>query len=44
LMRLPLGLLINFGAASFKEGIRRIVNQHRDFTASRLRVNQKEVP
>jgi len=41
LMHLPLGLLINFGAPIFKEGIRRIVNNHKDFTSSRLRVNQK---
>ncbi|NLD97357.1 MAG: GxxExxY protein [Synergistaceae bacterium] len=40
LMHLPLGLLINFGAATFKEGVKRIVNNHRDFAASRLRVNQ----
>ena len=40
LMRLPLGLLINFGAGTFKDGIKRIVNHHRDFAASRLRVNQ----
>ncbi len=40
LLRLPLGLLINFGAATFKEGIKRIVNNHRDFASSRLRVNQ----
>lgn len=38
LSRLPLGLLINFGAARFKDGCRRIVNDHRDFTSSRLRV------
>lgn len=31
LLRMPLGLLINFGAATFKEGIRRIVNQHLAF-------------
>jgi iron complex transport system substrate-binding protein len=41
LMRLPLGLLINFGSATFKEGIKRIVNNHHDFAASRLRVSQK---
>ncbi len=29
LLGLPLGLLINFGAPSFKEGIKRIVNNHR---------------
>lgn len=27
-------------AATFKEGVRRIVNQHQDFASSRLRVNQ----
>lgn len=41
LMNLSLGLLINFGAPTFKEGIKRIVNNHRDFAASRLRVNQE---
>jgi len=40
LLDLPLGLLINFGAATFKEGVKRIVNKHRDFASSRLRVNQ----
>lgn len=40
LLNLPLGLLINFGSATFKEGIKRIVNNHQDFAASRLRVNQ----
>jgi GxxExxY protein len=38
LLGLPLGLLINFGAATFKEEVRRIVNQHQDFASSRLRV------
>jgi GxxExxY protein len=28
LMDLPLGLLMNFGAATFREGIRRIANNH----------------
>ncbi|KTE38217.1 MULTISPECIES: GxxExxY protein [unclassified Sphingopyxis] len=28
LMDLPLGLLMNFGAGTFKEGVRRIVNNH----------------
>lgn len=42
LMHLPLGLLINFGAATFKEGVKRIVNNHHDFAASRLRVNRIE--
>ncbi|AMO70833.1 Fe3+ hydroxamate ABC transporter substrate-binding protein [Sphingorhabdus sp. M41] len=40
LMDLPLGLLMNFGAPTFKAGCRRIVNKHTDFAASRLRVNQ----
>ena len=41
LLNLPVGLLINYGAATFKEGCKRIVNQHTDFASSRLRVNQK---
>jgi len=40
LLDLPVGLLINFGAATFKEGIRRVVNKHQDFASSRLRVNK----
>ena len=40
LLQMPLGLLINFGAATFKEGIKRIANYHKDFTSSRLRMNQ----
>jgi len=40
LMNLPVGLLINFGAATLKEGLHRIVN-HLDASSSpRLRVNQ----
>ena len=35
-----IGLLINFGAPTFKEGIERIVNRHQNFASSRLRVNQ----
>jgi iron complex transport system substrate-binding protein len=42
LLGLPLGLLMNFGAATFKEGIKRIVNNHFDFASSRLRVHQKD--
>ena len=41
LLDLPLGLLINFGAATFKEGCKRIVNGQQDFVSSCLRVNQK---
>ena len=42
LLRFPLGILINFGAPTFKEGCRRIVNNHQDFASSRLRVNRSE--
>lgn len=31
LMKLPLGLLMNFGGATFKEGIKRISNGHNLF-------------
>ncbi|HMO14472.1 MAG TPA: GxxExxY protein, partial [Pirellulaceae bacterium] len=41
LLELPLGLLMNFGAATFKEGVRRIVNGPQSFASSCLRVNQK---
>ena len=40
LLKLPLGLLINFGAPTFKEGCKRIVNGPQSFVSSRLRVNQ----
>lgn len=40
LMKLPLGLLINFGAATFKEGCRRVVNNHHPSRNSRLRINK----
>lgn len=40
LLNLSLGLLMNFGAPIFKNGIKRIVNNHSDFAASRLRVHQ----
>ena len=40
LLKLPLGLLINFGAATFKEGVQRNVNGPQDFVSSCLRVNQ----
>jgi iron complex transport system substrate-binding protein len=42
LLNLPLGLLINFGAVTFKEGCKRIVRNHKDFASSRLRVNQNQ--
>ena len=36
----PVGLLINFGGATLKEGVRRIVNDHRPSASPCLRVNQ----
>jgi GxxExxY protein len=42
LLNFPLGLLMNFGAATFKDGIKRIVNNHSDFASSRLRVHKKD--
>jgi len=41
LLNMPLGLLINFGTATFKEGVKRIVNHHHDLASSRLRMNQQ---
>jgi iron complex transport system substrate-binding protein len=40
LLGMPLGLLINFGSPTFKEGIERIVHHHHEIASSRLRVNQ----
>ncbi len=40
LLKLPLGLVINFGAPCFKEGCKRIVNGPQSFVSSCLRVNQ----
>jgi iron complex transport system substrate-binding protein len=40
LMNLEVGLLINFGAETLKEGLRRIVNQHQPSPHSVLRINQ----
>ena len=44
LMNLPVGLLINFGAATLKEGLHRIVNRLPPSAAPRLRVNQSLNP
>jgi GxxExxY protein len=44
LARQPLGLLMNFGAATFKEGLHRVVNGHVHVASSRLRVNQTHDP
>ena len=40
LTRRPVGLLLNFGAATLKERGKRIGNDHKSSAASRLRVNQ----
>jgi iron complex transport system substrate-binding protein len=40
LMKQPVGLLLNFGAATLKDGIRRVVNNYRPSASPRLRVNQ----
>jgi GxxExxY protein len=40
LTKQPLGLLMNFGAPTFREGLKRIVNNHVDYASSSLRVNQ----
>jgi iron complex transport system substrate-binding protein len=42
LLNLPVGLLINFGAATMKEGLQRVVNNYRPSASAppRLRVNK----
>ena len=40
LLKLPVGLLINFGAPTLKEGLQRIVNGLPSSASPRLRVNQ----
>lgn len=42
LMKLPVGLLINFGAATLKEGLHRVVNHLPNSASPRLRVNQSQ--
>jgi GxxExxY protein len=42
LLHLPVGLLINFGSPTLKEGLQRIVNNYQPSAASRLRVNQEK--
>ncbi len=42
LMNKPMGLLMNFGGATFREGCHRVVNNHKNFASSRLRVNQTD--
>jgi iron complex transport system substrate-binding protein len=40
LMKQPLGLLMNFGCETFRDGVKRVVNGHDNFAPSRLCVNQ----
>jgi GxxExxY protein len=40
LLHLPVGLLINFGAYTLKEGLHRIVNNYHPTATPRLRVSQ----
>jgi GxxExxY protein len=40
LMDLPLGLLINFGAPTIKQGIKRVANNHKDLASLRLGVKE----
>lgn len=40
-LNLPIGLLMNFGGETFKDGLRRIVNNHTAINGSPLRVNQQ---
>jgi GxxExxY protein len=40
LTKQPVGLLINFGGETLKEGVRRIVNDYRPSASPRLRVNR----
>jgi iron complex transport system substrate-binding protein len=41
LAKLPLGLLMNFGGETFREGLKRIINSHGPFAPSRLCVNRE---
>lgn len=36
----PVGLLINFGGATLKEGLKRVVNDYKPSASTRLRMNQ----
>ena len=40
LAKQPVGLLMNFGCETFRDGLKRDVNGHTNFASSRLRVNQ----
>lgn len=43
LLNLPVGLLLNFGAPTLKEGLHRVVNNFIPSASPRLRVNQEQV-
>ncbi|NOT41320.1 MAG: GxxExxY protein [Alphaproteobacteria bacterium] len=43
LLRLPVGLLVNFGAPRMKAGLHRIFNNLSPSASPRLRVNQTEI-
>jgi iron complex transport system substrate-binding protein len=43
LAKQPVGLLINFGGSTLKEGVRRVVNDYQPSASPRLRVNQNIV-
>ena len=40
LMKQPLGLLMNFGCETFRDGLKRVANGHHSLAPSRLRVKQ----
>jgi GxxExxY protein len=40
LLEQPVGLLMNFGCETFRDGLKRVVNRYTPFAPSRLRVNQ----
>ena len=43
LLKLPVGLLINFGGETLKEGLRRIVNNLSPAESPALRINRRAV-
>lgn len=43
LLDLPLGLLMNFGAETFRDGLKRVINSHKPFAPSRLRVRPEDL-
>ncbi len=40
-LNMPVGLLMNFSAEKFTDGLRRIVNNHSDTTGSKLRMHRQ---